>query len=148
MLFNLFISSLYVLYFIILFSLDNDVLETSKRRAMFYNILSQIFFLKCITKPLLRLKETLLIILSPSLLHALQVNGQPWTQNCFSWVTHIDWNITVAGGRRHCNTVTAEFQSNRCGIYFPSTTWTGVNHSQSRVALIKWANAEYFEVSS
>ena len=38
--FNLFISSLYVLYLIILLLLDNDVLETSKRRAMFYNILS------------------------------------------------------------------------------------------------------------
>ena len=28
------------------FSLDNDVLETSKRRAMFYNILSQNFIVK------------------------------------------------------------------------------------------------------
>ena len=37
-------SSPYILDFIILLSLDNDVLETSKRRAMFYNILSQIFF--------------------------------------------------------------------------------------------------------
>ena len=44
--FNLFISSLYTLHFIILLSLDNDVLETSKRRAMFYNILSQIFIVK------------------------------------------------------------------------------------------------------
>ena len=42
---NLFISSLYTLYFIILFSLDNNILETSKRRAMFYNILSQIIIL-------------------------------------------------------------------------------------------------------
>ena len=33
--------------------LDNDVLETSKRRAMFYNILSQIFIAKCFTKSLL-----------------------------------------------------------------------------------------------
>ena len=41
--FSLFISSLYILYFIILLSLDNDVLETPKRRAMFYNILSQNF---------------------------------------------------------------------------------------------------------
>ena len=30
--------------------LDNDVLETSKRRAVFYNILSQIFIAKCFTK--------------------------------------------------------------------------------------------------
>ena len=51
--FNLFISSLYILDFIILLSLDNDVLETSKRRAMFYNILSQIFIVKCFTKSLL-----------------------------------------------------------------------------------------------
>ena len=29
-----------------LLSLDNDVLETSKRRAMFYNILSQNFIVK------------------------------------------------------------------------------------------------------
>ena len=29
-----------------LFSLDNDVLETSTRRAMFRNILSQIFIVK------------------------------------------------------------------------------------------------------
>ena len=34
-------------------SLDNDVLETSKRRVMFYNILSQIFIVKCFTKSLL-----------------------------------------------------------------------------------------------
>ena len=34
--FNLFISSLYILDFIILLSLDNDVRETSKRRAMFF----------------------------------------------------------------------------------------------------------------
>ena len=45
--FNLIISSLYITYFIILVLLDNDVLETSKRRAMFYNILSQIFIVKC-----------------------------------------------------------------------------------------------------
>ena len=51
--FNLFISSLYILDFIILLSLDNDVLETSKRRAMFYNILWQIFIVKCFTKSLL-----------------------------------------------------------------------------------------------
>ena len=44
--FNLFISLLYLLDFIILFLLDNDVLETSKRRAMFRNILSQIFIIK------------------------------------------------------------------------------------------------------
>ena len=31
-----------------LLSLDNDVLETSKRRAMFYNILSQNFIVKCL----------------------------------------------------------------------------------------------------
>ena len=37
---NLFISSLHILYPMILSSLDNDVLETSKRRAVFYNILS------------------------------------------------------------------------------------------------------------
>ena len=37
----------------ILLSLDNDVLETSKRRAMFYNILSQIFIVKCFTKSLI-----------------------------------------------------------------------------------------------
>ena len=36
-----------------LLSLDNDVLETSKRRAMFYNILSQNFIVKCFTKSLL-----------------------------------------------------------------------------------------------
>ena len=47
------ISSLYILDPIILLSLDNDVLETSKRRAMFYNILSQIFIVKCFTKSLL-----------------------------------------------------------------------------------------------
>ena len=41
--FNSFISPPYILYFITLLSLDNDVLETSKRRAMFYNILSQNF---------------------------------------------------------------------------------------------------------
>ena len=51
--FNLFISSLYMLYFIILLSLDNDVLESSKRRAVFYNILSQNFIVKCSTKSLL-----------------------------------------------------------------------------------------------
>ena len=51
--FNLFISSLYIyiLYFITSFLLDNDVLETSKRRAMlFYNILSQIFIVKRVHK--------------------------------------------------------------------------------------------------
>ena len=42
-----------ILYFIILLSLDNDVLETSKRRAMFYNILTQNFIVKCFTKSLL-----------------------------------------------------------------------------------------------
>ena len=36
-----------------LLSLDNDVLETWKRRAMFYNILSQNFIVKCFTKSLL-----------------------------------------------------------------------------------------------
>ena len=36
-----------------LLSLDNDVLETSKRRAMFYNILSQNFIVECLTKSLL-----------------------------------------------------------------------------------------------
>ena len=44
--FDLFISSLYIRYFIILFSLDNDALETPKRRAMLYNILAQIFIVK------------------------------------------------------------------------------------------------------
>ena len=33
--------------------LDNDVLETSKRRVMLYNILSQIFIVKCFTKSFL-----------------------------------------------------------------------------------------------
>ena len=51
--FNLFISSLYILDFIILLSIDNGVLETSKRRAVFYIILSQIFIVKCFTKSLL-----------------------------------------------------------------------------------------------
>ena len=46
MLFNLFISSPSILDFIILLSLDNDVLETPKRRAKFYNSLSQIFIVK------------------------------------------------------------------------------------------------------
>ena len=57
--FNLFISSLYnILYFIILLSLDNNVVETSKNRAMFYNILSQNFIVKCFTKsPLIRVIE-------------------------------------------------------------------------------------------
>ena len=50
---NLFIPSLYILYFTILFSLDNEVLETSKHRAMFYNILSQISIVKFLTKFLL-----------------------------------------------------------------------------------------------
>ena len=39
-------TSLYILYFIILLSLDNDVLETSKHCAMFYNILSQNFIVE------------------------------------------------------------------------------------------------------
>ena len=39
-------KKLYILDFITLLSLDNDVLETSKRRAMFCNILSQIFIVK------------------------------------------------------------------------------------------------------
>ena len=39
----LFISTLYILYFIILLSLDNDVLETSKCCAMFYNILPNLY---------------------------------------------------------------------------------------------------------
>ena len=34
--------------------LDNDVLETSKRRVMLYNILSHIFIVKCFTKSLLK----------------------------------------------------------------------------------------------
>ena len=42
-----------MLDFIILLSFDNDVLETSKRRAMFYNILLQIFIVKCFTQSLL-----------------------------------------------------------------------------------------------
>ena len=46
-LFNLFISSLYILHSIILFSLDNDVPEMSKQCAMFYNILSQTFIVRC-----------------------------------------------------------------------------------------------------
>ena len=47
--FFLIYSSLHYIYSIsyISLSLDNDVLETSKRRAMFYNILSQIFIVKC-----------------------------------------------------------------------------------------------------
>ena len=46
--FFLIYSSLHYIYSIsyILLSLDNDVLETSKRRAMFYNILSQIFIVR------------------------------------------------------------------------------------------------------
>ena len=46
---------MYILYFITSFLLDNDVLETSKRRAMLLNcnILSQIFIVKCFTKSLL-----------------------------------------------------------------------------------------------
>ena len=56
---NLFISLQYILYSIILFSLDNEVLETSKRRAMFYNILSQTFIVKCFTKSLvIRIHQT------------------------------------------------------------------------------------------
>ena len=53
--FFLIYSSLHYIYSIsyILLSLDNDVLKTSKRRAMFYNILSQIFIVKCFTKSLL-----------------------------------------------------------------------------------------------
>ena len=53
--FFLIYSSLHYIYSIsyILLSLDNDVLETWKRRAMFYNILSQIFIVKCFTKSLL-----------------------------------------------------------------------------------------------
>ena len=46
LLFNSLISSLYILDFIILLSLDNEVLETSKRRAVLCNILSQIFIVK------------------------------------------------------------------------------------------------------
>ena len=38
-------------------SLDNDVLETSKHSAMFCNILSQIFIVKCFTKSLLIRKK-------------------------------------------------------------------------------------------
>ena len=51
---NLFIFfAIYVLDFIILLSLDNDVLKTLKRRAMFHNILSQNFVVECFTKSLL-----------------------------------------------------------------------------------------------
>ena len=38
-------------WFHYLHSLDNDVLETSKRRAMFYNILSQNFIVHCYCIP-------------------------------------------------------------------------------------------------
>ena len=48
-------ESIYSISLIILLSLDNDVLETSKRRAMFYIILSPIFIVKCFTKSLLYL---------------------------------------------------------------------------------------------
>ena len=41
------------------FELGFDFLETSKRRAMFYNILSQIFIVKCFTKSLLIRKRTI-----------------------------------------------------------------------------------------
>ena len=49
---DLFIHHMYSISYILLL-LDNDVLETSKRRAMFYTILSQIFIVKCFTKSLL-----------------------------------------------------------------------------------------------
>ena len=39
--------------FIVLFSLDNDLLETSKRRDMFYNNLTQNFYCQTFTKFLL-----------------------------------------------------------------------------------------------
>ena len=39
-------------HYIYSISLDEDVLETSKRHAMFYNILSQIFIVKCFTESL------------------------------------------------------------------------------------------------
>ena len=57
-------SSLHYIYSIsyILLSLDNDVLATSKRRAIFYNILSQIFIVKCFTKSLL-IKILIIVII-------------------------------------------------------------------------------------
>ena len=57
-------SSLHYIYSIsyILLSLDNDVLATSKRGAIFYNILSQIFIVKCFTKSLL-IKILIIVII-------------------------------------------------------------------------------------
>ena len=57
-------SSLHYIYSIsyILLSLDNDVLATSKRRAIFYNILAQIFIVKCFTKSLL-IKILIIVII-------------------------------------------------------------------------------------
>ena len=57
-------SSLHYIYSIsyILLSLDNDVLATSKHRAIFYNILSQIFIVKCFTKSLL-IKILIIVII-------------------------------------------------------------------------------------
>ena len=68
-------SSLYILYFIILLSLDNDDLETSKRSAMFY-MLSQIFIVKCFTKSLLiRIIIIIIIIITISFLRTVPVEG-------------------------------------------------------------------------
>ena len=64
---NLF--TIYILDFIILLSLDNDVLETSKRRAMFYNIISQIFIVKCFTKSLLILRFIIVVIKLMTVIH-------------------------------------------------------------------------------
>ena len=47
------IRTIYIRFHTFYFHLINDVLETSKLRAMFYNILSQIFIVKCFTKSLL-----------------------------------------------------------------------------------------------
>ena len=57
-------SSLHYIYSIsyLLLSLDNDVLAISKRRAIFYNILSQIFIVKCFTKSLL-IKILIIVII-------------------------------------------------------------------------------------
>ena len=45
--FNAFLIYHASLHYIYSISLDNDVLETLKRRAMFCNILSQIFIVSC-----------------------------------------------------------------------------------------------------
>ena len=69
--------------------LDNDVLETSKRRVMFYNILSQIFIVKCFTKSLLirihiqlALKQGLFIPFMPLGIESHFHRGRKWTMLC------------------------------------------------------------------